>query len=52
MAPHLCTGEQTQVNIEGYGKEEEEGGEEEIIMKLRGDVVGGISAKLRVENGG
>ena len=43
------------MNIEGYGegKEEEEGGEEEeIIMKLGGDVVGGISAKLGVENRG
>lgn len=40
------------MNIEGYGegKEEEEG--EEEIMNLGGDVVGGISAKLGVENRG
>lgn len=41
------------MNIEGYGEgNEEEEGEEEEIMNLGGDVVGGISAKLGVENGG
>jgi hypothetical protein len=41
------------MDMGGLGeKKEEEGKEEEEIMKLGGDAVDGISVKLKVGNGG